>query len=82
VVPTDDADRQRLAEVLTRFGHTGLHDEAPRAAVLLDNGADALASVIRAIDAEALRMDSFQVHMPTLDDVFWPRQASRSPHPT
>jgi ABC-2 type transport system ATP-binding protein len=39
-------------------------------AVLLDNGADALASVIRAIDAEALRMDSFQVHMPTLDDVF------------
>ena len=39
-------------------------------AVLLDNGADALASVIRGIDAEALRMESFQVHKPTLDDVF------------
>ena len=39
-------------------------------AVLLDNGADALASVIRGLDAEDLRMDSFQVHKPTLDDVF------------
>jgi ABC-2 type transport system ATP-binding protein len=70
VVSTDGADRQRLAEVLARFGPPASTTKPRAMAVLLDNGADALASVIRAIDAEALRMDSFQVHMPTLDDVF------------
>ncbi len=70
VVPADRADRQRLADVLTRFGPPASTTRPQAVAVLLDNGADALASVIRGIDAEALRMDSFQVHKPTLDDVF------------
>ena len=70
VVPADPADRQRLADVLTRFGPPASTTRPQAVAVLLDNGADALASVIRGIDAEALGMDTFQVHKPTLDDVF------------
>jgi ABC-2 type transport system ATP-binding protein len=70
VVPADPADRQRFAEVLTRFGPATSTAKPNAVAVLLDEGADALASVIRGIDAAALRMDSFQVHRPTLDDVF------------
>ena len=70
VVPADPADRQRFADVLTRFGPTASTAKPNAVAVLLHDGADALASVIRGIDAEALRMDTFQVHKPTLDDVF------------
>ena len=70
VVPADPADRQRFLDVLTRFGPPATTARPQAVAVLLDNGADALASVIRGVDAEALRMDGFQVHRPTLDDVF------------
>ncbi len=70
VVPADPADRQRFADVLTRFGPAASTAKPGAVAVHLDDGADALASVIRGIDAEALRMDTFQVHKPTLDDVF------------
>jgi ABC-2 type transport system ATP-binding protein len=70
VVPADPADRQRFADVLTRFGPAASTAKPNAVAVLLHDGADALASVIRGIDAEALRMDNFQVHKPTLDDVF------------
>jgi ABC-2 type transport system ATP-binding protein len=70
VVPADPTDRQRFADVLTRFGPTAATAKPNAVAVLLHDGADALASVIRGIDAEALRMDTFQVHKPTLDDVF------------
>ena len=70
VVPADPADRQRFMDVLTQFGPPATTARPQAVAVLLDNGADALASVIRGLDAEALRMDSFQVHKPTLDDVF------------
>lgn len=70
VVPADPTERQRFADVLTRFGPTAATAKPNAVAVLLQDGADALASVIRGIDAEALRMDTFQVHKPTLDDVF------------
>jgi len=70
VVPSDPADRRRFADVLERFGPAASSAKPDAVAVLLHEGADALASVIRGIDAEALRMDTFQVHQPTLDDVF------------
>jgi ABC-2 type transport system ATP-binding protein len=70
VVPADRSERQRFAETLARYGPPASTTKPHAVAVLLDNGADALASVIRGIDAEALRMDSLQVHKPTLDDVF------------
>ena len=70
VVPADPADRQRFLDVLTRFGPAASTAKPNAVAVRLHDGADALASVIRRIDSEALRMDTFQVHKPTLDDVF------------
>jgi ABC-2 type transport system ATP-binding protein len=70
VVPAEPADRQRFTDVLTRFGPAASTAKPNAVAVLLQDGADALASVVRGIDAAELRMDSFQVHKPTLDDVF------------
>jgi ABC-2 type transport system ATP-binding protein len=70
VVPTDPVDCERFSDVLTRFGPPASTAKPSAVAVHLDDGADALAAVIRAIDAESLRMDTFQVHNPTLDDVF------------
>ncbi len=70
VVPAHPADRQRFIDVLTRFGPPATTAKPQAVPVRLDNGADALASVIRGVEAEALQMESFQVHKPTLDDVF------------
>jgi len=69
VVPCDPARSDALAEVLGRFGVAA--PAAPGAvAVRLDHGADDLAAVVRALDAEDLRMEHFQLHAPSLDDVF------------
>jgi len=69
VVPADAADRPRLAGVLERFGPST--QGAPQAAAArLDDGAQALADVVRALDAEGLRIADLQLHAPTLDDVF------------
>jgi ABC-2 type transport system ATP-binding protein len=67
-VPARDQDRERLAEVLGRFGEpTG----APREGVEVRFGnGDDLVDVVRALDAEGLRVAKLTVHEPTLDDVF------------
>ena len=70
VVPADPLDRQRFVDVLTRFGPAATTAKPNAVAVLLPDGADALAAVIRGVDAAALPMDTLQVHKPTLDDVF------------
>ena len=36
----------------------------------LDGGEEALADVVRALDAEGLHLEHLQLHAPTLDDVF------------
>jgi ABC-2 type transport system ATP-binding protein len=41
--------------------------------VRLDGGAEVLADVVRALDAEGLTVTDFQLHAPTLDDVFLAR---------
>ena len=38
--------------------------------VRLDGGEEALADVVRALDAEGLHLEHLQLHAPTLDDVF------------
>jgi ABC-2 type transport system ATP-binding protein len=69
VTPVDPADRRTVESVLARFGSAA---PAPpeAAAVRLSGGAEELAAVVRALDAEDVAMRDFQLHAPTLDDVF------------
>jgi len=69
VVPVDVSQRDRAAAVLERFG-TPAAAPPQAAAVRLHGGNDALADVVRALDAEDVRIADFQLHAPTLDDVF------------
>jgi ABC-2 type transport system ATP-binding protein len=41
--------------------------------VRLSRGNDALADVVRALDAEGIAIADFQLHAPSLDDVFLAR---------
>ena len=69
VIPADAAGCDRLATVLERFGELL---DAPHGAVAvrLERGADELAPVVRALDAENVGIEHFQLHSPSLDDVF------------
>ena len=68
-VPADPAERGAVARVLERFGEPtpGSPDGV---AVRLAQGDEDLADVVRALDAEGLRLAHLQLHAPTLDDVF------------
>jgi ABC-2 type transport system ATP-binding protein len=69
VVPHDPVQRDAAAAILARFGSPAA--AAPNAAaVRLERGNDALADVVRALDAEDVRIADFQLHAPSLDDVF------------
>jgi len=68
-VPRDPADRQRLADVLARFGPSA--GASPRgAAARLEEGEAQLAEVVRALDADGIAIERLQLHAPSLDDVF------------
>ena len=69
VVPADRSERDAAAAVLERFG-TPAAAPPHAAAVRLDRGNDALADVVRALDAEGVKIADFQLHAPSLDDVF------------
>jgi ABC-2 type transport system ATP-binding protein len=67
-VPERDEERERLADVLHRFG-----DETaarPGAAAVQLDGHGTLADVVRALDGEGVRAAAINLHQPTLDDVF------------
>jgi ABC-2 type transport system ATP-binding protein len=67
-VPADPAERERAAAVLARFGEPcGSHDGV---AVRLRSGEAGLADVVRALDAEDIKVEHLQLHQPSLDDVF------------
>jgi ABC-2 type transport system ATP-binding protein len=68
-IPADPADLDAVARTIERFG---LHvPGSPKGvAVRLDGGEEALADVVRALDAEGLHLEHLQLHAPTLDDVF------------
>jgi len=69
VIPSDPGGCDRLATVLSRFGRL-LDSPAGTVAVRLERGADELAPVVRALDAESVGIEHFQLHSPSLDDVF------------
>jgi ABC-2 type transport system ATP-binding protein len=68
-VPADPADLERLEGALARFGEPAAAS-AGGAAVQLPEGVGDLAEIVRALDAEGVRVADLRLHAPTLDDVF------------
>jgi ABC-2 type transport system ATP-binding protein len=68
-VPADPGDRDRVAQVLNRFGEPAAAAQSA-VAVQLREGAGDLAQMVRALDADGLRVADLRLHSPTLDDVF------------
>ena len=66
--PAEEADRPAIAAVLERFGEPlgGTRELAVR----LRGGDQALADVVRALDAAGLRVAQLDLQAPSLDDVF------------
>jgi ABC-2 type transport system ATP-binding protein len=68
-IPAEPEELGRMKVVLSRFGEAVA--TSPKAAAVRLRGGDAqLADVVRALDAEDLRVEHLQLHAPTLDDVF------------
>jgi ABC-2 type transport system ATP-binding protein len=67
-VPADPAERERAAAILARFGDPC--SSANGVAVRLRSGEADLAGIVRALDAERLKVEHLQLHQPSLDDVF------------
>jgi ABC-2 type transport system ATP-binding protein len=69
VVPADPGERERAAAIIARFGEP-CGSAAEAVAVRLRSGAGDLAEIVRALDAENLKVEHLQLHQPSLDDVF------------
>ena len=67
--PADPEERDAVAEALGRFGEE-IPAQPGAVAVRLDRGAGNLAEVVRALDAEDLKVSNLRLDEPTLDDVF------------
>jgi ABC-2 type transport system ATP-binding protein len=68
-IPAEPDDRARLADLLQHFGEpTGASPNG--VAVRLQTGIENLVDIVRALDAEGLRVAHLQLHAPSLDDVF------------
>src|SRR3954453_11878498 len=67
-IPEDPAELGSIAAVLERFGEQT--QARPGGAGVRLDGAGDLADVVRALDAEGLRLENIQLHAPSLDDVF------------
>jgi ABC-2 type transport system ATP-binding protein len=67
-VPADPAERDRAATILARFGEPCTSEDG--VAVRLSTGEADLAEIVRALDAEQLKVEHLQLHQPSLDDVF------------
>jgi ABC-2 type transport system ATP-binding protein len=68
-IPVEEGDLPRVEGVLARFGEA-VASSNKGVAVRLSGGDAQLADVVRALDAEDLRVEHLQLHAPTLDDVF------------
>jgi ABC-2 type transport system ATP-binding protein len=68
VVPSDPAESDRAAAIMARFGEPCA--AAHGVAVRLRTGEADLAEIVRALDAEGLKIENLQLHQPSLDDVF------------
>ncbi len=69
VTPADEAQGDRLAELLTRFGEPVRHGRG-RVTVQLPGGETQLAEIVRILDQADLKVETLQLHQPSLDDVF------------
>jgi ABC-2 type transport system ATP-binding protein len=67
-VPADPAERERAAAILARFGDPC--GSSNGVAVRLRSGEADLAGIVRALDAEDLKVEHLELHQPSLDDVF------------
>jgi ABC-2 type transport system ATP-binding protein len=68
VIPADPEERQRARGIIARFGEPCGSMEG--VAVRLASGETDLAEIVRALDAENLKVEHLQLHQPSLDDVF------------
>ncbi|MDQ3103178.1 MAG: ATP-binding cassette domain-containing protein [Actinomycetota bacterium] len=70
--PANPADRDRLIDVMCRFGEGGqqLETSGDVVSVRLAPGHDGLQGVLRELDSEGIDLADLQLHAPTLDDVF------------
>jgi ABC-2 type transport system ATP-binding protein len=67
--PAERRDLDRMRGVLERFGTSTAADPGA-VAVRLDEGSGELADVVRALDAESIKIGNLEIHAPSLDDVF------------
>ena len=67
--PAVAEDLGRMKDVLSRFGEP-VTASPKAAAVRLSGGESRLAEVVRALDAEDIKIQDLQLHAPTLNDVF------------
>ena len=67
-MPADPDDRSTAAAILRRFGEP--LPAADGVAVRLRDGVEELADIVRALDADGVRLANLELHAPSLDDVF------------
>ena len=67
--PASPAERHAVVGVLVRFGEE-IPSQPGTVAVRLSGGASGLADVVRALDAENLKVSNLRLEEPSLDDVF------------
>jgi len=69
VLPVDPTAGELLAELLSRFGAPQRNGRGS-VTVQLPGGETELAEIVRVLDSNHLRVESLQLHQPSLDDVF------------
>ena len=69
-LPANAEEQGAVATVLERFGSRTSGFSPGTVAVQLNSPDGHLAEIVRALDAEGLRIAHLQIHEPTLDDVF------------
>jgi ABC-2 type transport system ATP-binding protein len=74
-VPAQAGEREVLAGLLGRFG--AVVPAPPGAAAVRLNPGEDLVSVVRALDADDLRVAKLELHQPSLDDVFLAKTGHR-----
>ena len=69
ITPADPEQRDRVADILRRFGEL-VQVSPDSVAVRCAHGDLDLAEIVRALDVEGLPVANLQLHAPSLDDVF------------
>src|SRR6476659_7223945 len=69
IMPSDPEQRDRVADILRRFGEL-VQVSPDSVAVRCAHGDLDLAEIVRALDFEGLPVANLQLHAPSLDDVF------------